>query len=264
MTRRRTEAAQYKNTVAPRKDRHHRAEPRGQASRHAPPHSARRRAAFRLAAFGSVLAALLALAAAWKWTPLGAYLAPAALVDWMRQLQQLPFAPLAVLCTYVLAGCVLPITLLIVLTGMAFEPGPAIAYALGGTLLSAAVTFLLGAWLGRNAVRRLAGARINGISQRLADGGIPAVALLRLFPLAPFTVVNMVAGASHIRLRDFLLGTLIGEGPGLVLMILFVHQLAGAIREPSLGAFSAAVAALVVLVWFAVALKRKLARKSGA
>lgn len=227
-----------------------------------PPLTSRRLAALRLTAFAVILTAVMALAAAWKWTPLGSYLDPASMVLELQKLRDLPFAPLAVLAAYIVAGIVLPITLLILLTGMAFEPMAAIGYALCGTLLSAAVTFELGSWLGRNALRRFAGARVNAISRKLADGGIPAVALLRLFPLAPFTVVNMVAGASHIRLRDFLAGTLLGEGPGLVLMILFVNQLAGAIRDPSLGSISMAFAALIALCWLGMALKRRFARKA--
>jgi phospholipase D1/2 len=230
--------------------------------------SARHQAAMRYAAFGAILVALLCVAAAWRWTPLSEYLDPASLLERVRALRELPFAPVLVLLGYVVGSlCVVPITLLVIVTGMAFDAGPAIAYALAGILLSSAVTFLLGAWLGRNAVRRFAGARINAISRRVARGGIPAVALMRLFPFAPFTVVNLVAGASHIRLRDFLIGTMVGEGPGTILMILFVNQLAGAIREPSLGAFSAALAALIALVWLGFVLKRKFGsagRKHGA
>ena len=45
------------------------------------------------------------------------------------------------------------------------------------------------------------------------------VITLRIVPVAPFTVVNLVAGASHISFRDFALGTLLGmlagsDGPG--------------------------------------------------
>jgi phospholipase D1/2 len=45
-----------------------------------------------------------------------------------------------------------------------------------------------------------------------------AVAAIRLVPIAPFTLVNLIAGASKIRFADYLLGTVIGMAPGLVLM----------------------------------------------
>ncbi|MDZ7809559.1 MAG: hypothetical protein U5L11_04595 [Arhodomonas sp.] len=34
--------------------------------------------------------------------------------------------------------------------------------------------------------------------------------VVSLLPLAPFTVTNLVAGAFHLRFRDYMLGTLIG------------------------------------------------------
>ncbi len=218
----------------------------------------------RYAALAAVIIFLIGATAAWRWTPLADFLDPATLVERVREIGELPFAPALVILGYVVGSlCVVPITLMVIVTGLAFETGPAIAYVLCGILLSSAVTFLLGQWLGRDAVRRFAGARINAISRRLAKGGIPAVALLRLFPFAPFTVVNIVAGASQISLRDFLVGTFIGEGPGAVIMVVFVNQLAGAIREPSLGAFSAALAALIALVWFGVAMKRRYGTKKA-
>jgi uncharacterized membrane protein YdjX (TVP38/TMEM64 family) len=217
----------------------------------------------RQVAFAVVIIAVLGAAAAWKWTPLADYLDPRVLIGHVRALQDLPLTPLWVLLAYVVGSlCVVPITLLVIVTGLAFAPAHAIAYALGGILLAAAVTFMIGAWLGRDAVRRFAGPRINTVSRQFAKGGILAVALIRLIPVAPFTVVNVVAGATHIRLRDFLLGTLLGEGPGTVLMIIFVHQLVGAIENPTLGAFSAALAVLIVLVWVGIALKKRLGHKS--
>ncbi len=231
----------------------------------APAHrTARRAAAIRYAALAVLTLVLMALAAAWHWSPLAEQVQVDSLIDDLQQLHDPSFAPAAVLAGYVVAGlCVVPITVLIVVTAMAFDPLPAIAYALAGSLLSAALTFLIGAWLGRDAVRRLAGEGINRISRRFARGGFLAVAMLRLFPLAPFTVINIVAGASHVRLRDFLLGTLIAEGPGIVLIVAFMRGLAGAIREPSVGAFATLSAVLVVLIGLAMLLKRRFGKREA-
>ena len=57
--------------------------------------------------------------------------------------------------------------------------------------------------------------------------------LVRLVPVAPFAVINMVAGASHIRLRDLLLGTAIGITPGTLAMVLFIDQITAALRAPT-------------------------------
>ncbi len=72
--------------------------------------------------------------------------------------------------------------------------------------------------------------------------------IVRLLPIAPFSVINVVAGSTQIGWRDFLLGTLIGIMPGIVMTMLFVNRAVEAIRHPSALSFSvlAVVAALVV------------------
>ena len=87
-------------------------------------------------------------------------------------------------------------------------------------------------------------------------------AFVRMLPIAPFSVVNVVAGASHIRWSDFLLGTIIGLLPGITTLTFFVDRAIAAIRDPGAGTFAllaVAVAILVALVWV---LRRKLRRKA--
>jgi len=48
----------------------------------------------------------------------------------------------------------------------------------------------------------------------MAKQGILTVAMIRNIPVAPFTIVNLIAGASHIRLKDYLIGTALGMLPG--------------------------------------------------
>jgi phospholipase D1/2 len=43
---------------------------------------------------------------------------------------------------------------------------------------------------------------------------VPAIVAVRIVPVAPFAVINLFTGASHIRLRDYLIGTLLGMIPG--------------------------------------------------
>jgi uncharacterized membrane protein YdjX (TVP38/TMEM64 family) len=69
-------------------------------------------------------------------------------------------------------------------------------------------------------------------------------------PVAPFTVVNLVAGASDIRFRDFLLGTIIGLLPGLIALTLLGYQISELLTEPS--ALQLAILAGAVAIWIAV------------
>ena len=128
-------------------------------------------------------------------------------------------------------------------------------------MLSAAATYGLGVALGRDVVRRLAGTRANRLSERLGERGIVTVIVLRLLPIAPFTIVNLVAGASHIRLRDFMIGSVLGMVPGILLTVTFAHQLVNAIRHPDLGSVATMAAIGSALVGISVLLQRWLGRR---
>ncbi|WP_206956744.1 VTT domain-containing protein [Trinickia acidisoli] len=216
----------------------------------------------RFLLLGALVLALTVMALLWHVTSLGNRLNLAELARLIRQIDALPFAPLIVLTSYVVAAVVsIPITLLIAATGLVFGTWPGIGYALGGTLLSAIATYGLGVVLGRDAVRRLAGARANRLSERIGARGVVTVIVLRVLPIAPFTIVNLVAGASHIRLRDFVIGSVVGMVPGIVLTVTFAHQLVSAIRHPTLGSVAAMAAIGAVLVGISVALQRSLGRR---
>ena len=126
-----------------------------------------------------------------------------------------------------------------------------------GAVFGAVLGYALGRSLWRDAVRRMAGRRLNRLSERLARRGALSVAALRVVPVAPFTVVNLAAGASHIRFGDFLLGT----GPGTVALCLLADRAVAAVLDP--GAVSAIALMLLaaVVVAGAVLLRRWL---SGA
>jgi uncharacterized membrane protein YdjX (TVP38/TMEM64 family) len=99
-------------------------------------------------------------------------------------------------------------------------------------------------------VGKLAGARVNRLSRRLGKHGLSTVATVRLLPIAPFTIVNLVAGASHIRFRDFVFGSILGMAPGILAITVFERQLEVAIQEPgakSFGLLAVLVGAIVVV-----------------
>ena len=132
-----------------------------------------------------------ALALAWRFTPLGERVNVASLAHALATLTQRPAAPALLLAGYVVAATfAVPITLLITATQLVFGAWPGVAYAAVGTMAAAAANYGIGRWLGRDAVRRLAGARANRLSEHIGRRGVLAMVVLRLLPIAPFTVVN--------------------------------------------------------------------------
>lgn len=198
--------------------------------------------------------AMLALAAAWHFTPLKHLVKLDTLVAYAEILRAHPLAPLAVIGVYVIGSLLLvPITLMIAATALTFDPVQAATLALVGALVSGSISYGLGRWLGRNVIARLAGHRLNRLSVRLKRRGLITVISLRMLPIAPFTIINLVAGASRIRYRDFALGTLIGMSPGILALSVFASGWGSAIRNPSAGNFALllvlGVGLIVAMFW---------------
>jgi uncharacterized membrane protein YdjX (TVP38/TMEM64 family) len=186
----------------------------------------------RLVGLVLALAALVALAAAWTWSPLRAWLDVDVIVGALQRLGQ-AFGPLAAIAGFGLAASLaVPLTFLSLVTLVALGPWPGFTCCMLGALIGAAASHGLGRVLGHEVVLRLGGPRVNAISERLAHHGLLAVLAVRIVPVAPFAIINMVAGASHIRLRDMLLGTAIGMAPGTLVMAFFVDQIVAALRAP--------------------------------
>jgi phospholipase D1/2 len=129
-------------------------------------------------------------------------------------------------------------------------------YSLAGAELSALLLYTVGQGMGRDLVRRYAGKRLNSVSKQLSRRGVLTIVTLRIVPVAPFVVINLVAGASHISFRDFALGTLVGLLPGLVAIAFFADGLVRSIRDPDIGSL-AWLAAVVLIIAMAALWLRK-------
>jgi uncharacterized membrane protein YdjX (TVP38/TMEM64 family) len=127
----------------------------------------------------------------------------------------------------------IPITLLIIATVIVFGPWLGFTYAMIGSLGCAMAGYALGSLLGRDAISQLSGGYIHNISQKLAKRGILTIIIVRIVPVAPFTIINLVAGASHIKRNDFLLGSLIGLLPGVTAVSLLANSIASTLMNPS-------------------------------
>jgi uncharacterized membrane protein YdjX (TVP38/TMEM64 family) len=208
---------------------------------------------------GLILLLLLALSAAWRWTPLGELLSLERISGWINHLRGSPSAPFVILGGYIVGSLVLvPVTAMILATAFTFGPILGFSYSLSGCLLGAVVTYICGRLVGRDTVGKLAGSRVNRLSRRLAKHGLSTVATVRLLPIAPFTIVNLVAGASHIRLRDFIFGTILGMAPGILAITIFERQLEVAIREPGAGSLALLAAVAVAIAVIAIIVRKRL------
>jgi phospholipase D1/2 len=125
-----------------------------------------------------------------------------------------------------------PVVLLIAATGIAFGPFLGPIYAMAGCLASGSVGFGIGRWMGLRRVEELGGERVVRVTRTLRRNGTLAVFFLRKIPL-PFTLANVIVGASTVTFRDFLVGTLLGMAGLVIGLAGFGYQLTMVFRSPS-------------------------------
>ncbi len=206
--------------------------------------------------------AVAALAATWHWTPLSEWAAPDRLAALAAPLRARPAGPWLAAGAIALAGLALvPVTAMTVGSALVFGPVVGFAVALAGALASAALGFALGQLLWGDAVRRLAGRRLSRIRAALARDGILAITAVRLIPVAPFTIVNVAAGASTVGFRDYMAGTALAMAPGTLVLAIVADRARQLLDEPG---FGAAVVVIGIVAGAAIALRVARRHLTGA
>lgn len=212
------------------------------------------RARGRLLVAAVVLVALVVLAGAWAWSPLRQWLAPQTLIAFLHATGAAVGPVPAALGIAVALSLAVPLTPLTVVVLLAFDPLEGVLCVLAGALLAAVATHSAGVVLGRDAVRRLGGPRVQRLSEWLGRRGLATVLFIRFVPMAPFAIVNLMAGASHIRLRDMIIGTVLGMLPGLLALAFFIEQIQAVLKNPGPAAYAtlgATVVFIVAALWWA-------------
>jgi phosphatidylserine/phosphatidylglycerophosphate/cardiolipin synthase-like enzyme/uncharacterized membrane protein YdjX (TVP38/TMEM64 family) len=200
-----------------------------------------------------LLALATVFAALWHWTPLARWADSNRIIAWASDFALMPWASTLIVLAYTPASVVMfPRPLLTVLAVAAFGVWYGFAYAFAGIMVAAMATYALGIHLDRQGVRRIARGRLNRLSQVMRKRGLLAMTAVRLVPLAPFAVVNMMAGAIRIRPWHFVIGTALGILPGTLTATVLGDQLFAALRDPRL-IDPVAIAVVVALVGLLVA-----------
>jgi phospholipase D1/2 len=210
---------------------------------------------------GCTMVAVLALVLAWRYTPLSDWASPARLAAAFRSIADSPLSFPAVVGIFILAGFLaFPVTLLIAATAVTFGAWEGFTLALTGSMSSALATYGAGRWIGADLLRRVMGPRINRVARKVKSNGILAVTTMRVMPTAPFMLINLVAGATRIRLFDYAVGTILGMVPGIAIMSVLGGRLLDMMTQPSLLDLLLIVGFLLVWIGLSYLLQFALAR----
>lgn len=163
-------------------------------------------------------------------------------------------------------GAILTIT-----AGFLFGPFLGTCYVVVGATLGACALFLAARYAFADLLRAKAGAAIKKMEDGFRENALNYLLVLRLVPLFPFFVVNLVPAFLGVPLRIYFIGTLIGIIPGTFVYALVGNGL-GAIFDrgevPDLGTifqpqFLAPILGLAVLAVIPVVYKKLKSRKEG-
>lgn len=174
------------------------------------------------------------LTAAWRFSPLAHVFTPEGVIAWFESFAANWWAPLVIVAAYTPASVVMfPRPIITLAAVVSFGAWEGFAFAMTGVVLASAIGYYAGRAFGRQAVRRLAGPRLNRLTQVLQRRGVIAITAVRLVPIAPFIVESMVAGAIHMKLWQLSVGTFLGMLPGTLMATVLGDVIESALHDPS-------------------------------
>jgi len=180
-----------------------------------------------------LLAVGFTLGTLWRFTSWHQRIDFRALVRWGRVLQGHRWTPLVVILIFMLGGLVLFAHVVILwATVFTFDTWHAFVYCELGSMASALTVYGLGRVLRPGVVARMAGSYMEEVSRALAHKGILTLVILHVFPICPFSMLNLLAGATHVRFKDFVAGTILGCTPGILFLCFFGNRVVEAVHHP--------------------------------
>ena len=149
------------------------------------------------------------------YTDVSEYLSPERLRSYLALSG--PYAPLIFISAFI-GGFFLRIPgfIFIILAAVVFGKLSAIIYSFIAITVGASLTFFVARFFLRDTVSKMEIRGVRGLNEKITRRGFLTVFLLRLvFFLMP--PVNWVLGVTGVKYRDYLLGTILGVSPGVIL-----------------------------------------------
>lgn len=227
----------------------------------------RRSATRRPPAWGKILAAglvLVALAAAWRWTPLHDIVTPANAVAWAKRIRQMPGAAILLVGSYTVGAAIMfPRPLLTLTTVIAFGPWLGTLYCALGVMIAAMVFYAAGRYGSKDWVAKLAGNKTEALGKLMRTHGVAAIFALNMVPAPPFIVQGLMAGALRVPALHYMLGSFFGMLPTVVGWAFFGRQIAASLEEGEGISLWAVALVAVAMVAISIVVRRWFAKHSA-
>lgn len=195
----------------------------------------------------------LALAAAWRWTPLKDLVTAERVLGWVESFSSQWWAPIALAAAYTPASVVMfPRPLLTLAAVLAFGMWEGLAISLVGVIVNGLVFYFAGRQMSKATLERLGGPKLARVGKVLRKDGLLAVTTVGLLPVAPFAIEALAFGALRLKLRHVVPGIALAMLPGIVATVLLGDQLAAALsheRSINHGVIVGVIAVMAAIAW---------------
>lgn len=182
-------------------------------------------------AAAALLAVVVGLSLAWKYTALKDVITIDRMVAAFETVDTKWWAPLIAAALYTPAAMVMfPRALLTLASAAVFGPIKGFVIAMSGVVFSAALLYFIGRRVSEERVRRIAGPRIDRLKKMLQKEGLLAITTVGLLPVAPFAIEMLVAGALRVPLHQLLGGVFLAHLPGTIGTTLIGDQVMAAMH----------------------------------
>jgi phosphatidylserine/phosphatidylglycerophosphate/cardiolipin synthase-like enzyme/uncharacterized membrane protein YdjX (TVP38/TMEM64 family) len=166
------------------------------------------------------------------------------------------FLMAALLCL-ILFLVFIPLNVVAILVASLFGVFESIFILLSSAMGSAALYWGVGYSMGGDFFERLVTKRYKAIARVRKTSSWVGVFLLRLLPIAPYSLFNLIAGAFKVSFKGFMIGTLLGILPGLLSIILLQKSLIRFVKTQSLSSFLLLLGVLVVIFAFILLIRSR-------
>lgn len=217
----------------------------------------------------AMLAALIAVVVALKFSGAAEFLDPQRLQEWISSYGLL--APVVFILLYSIAPALfLPGLPLTILAGVIFGPIWGVVYTIIGATIGASIAFLIARYTARDWISgKLTAPRWKKLDEDVARQGWKVVAFTRLIPLFPFNLLNYAFGLTSVRFSHYVLTSFICMLPATIAFISLSSSLGQLLKgqiskEFIIGIGLITALSLLPILWKKRAAKKESDRPSGS
>lgn len=149
------------------------------------------------------------------------------IIDYIRSFGNYASAAI-LLFTVITASLGLPMILPVIISAIILDPISSIVLSAIGLTVGASIFSFIVRSLARNYIEekfvdKLP--KLKDFDENLKINGFATILLLRMILPIPFEMINIIGGLSKINFKDYVLATLIGITPGIIVMVYFIKSL---------------------------------------